>query len=602
MTQPSATNTNGAMPPVIDPTLEHVAGGGYSWATKSKRSLPHAFDDLTRQLGDKIYDQMLLDPQLIACLNTLKTSVLEGMVQITPPDLDDQPENIALAEQIADACRRMLEHIPMHDVLWDMLYCLSHGNKVAELVWTLKDVKLKGLPNEETPEAATENTGTGQTSIEGGEKEQEIQDPAITEEGTTSKPIDDNGSGSANTVADSGLQLQPIQPARITKLMLVLDRINVKPSDHLVFVVDEFMNVLGFLARIPGVSSFPASGILIAENGVYPPNFIEREKFAVLTFRPKDNDPRGTSIFRAAYEPWWIKLQIMPEWLKYLARFASGTIIGKTPPGVGLAPKLDASGNPVLNAETGRPELMSPQLALLNTLMEVKNGSVGVVPAETEVDTLEMLAEGGEAFIRAFSLCDQWITMAILHQTLATNEGEHQARAAATVHKQVMDLVVQLIKNNVSRMLKRDVLERFVEYNWGIEYIDLTPSISLGDTEQQDFSALAQAIATLYSAKYLSPVHLQYFDTMLGVPPRPAEEIARLVKQQETGGLLADAAAQSLNDPKAKKDNPFAKKGDEEEEDDPKFASDMDSELRKHEDFFEELLASFLIRQAKRAA
>lgn len=599
MTQVSTPNTNGVTPPVIDPTLEHVAGGGYSWATRSKRSLPHAFDDLTRKLGDKIYDQMLLDPQLLASLNTLKTSVLEGSIQISPPDLDDQPENIALAEQIADASRRMLEHIPMHDVLWDMLYCLSHGSKVAELVWALKDVKLKGLPNEETPEAIPEDEDTGQTPVKGSEKEQTQQDPSVAENGEAEQS-DPNGTGLTDTSGNDGSQssgsLQPIQPARITKLMLVLNRINVKPSEHLVFVVDEFMNVQGFLARIPGVASFPTGGLFITENGVLPPNFIAREKFAVLTFRPKDNDPRGTSIFRAAYEPWWIKLQIMPEWLKYLARFASGTIIGKTPPGVGLAPKLDASGAPAIDPTTGRPELMSPQVALLNTLMEVKNGSVGVVPALTEVETLEMLAEGGEAFIRAFSLCDQWITMAILHQTLATNEGEHQARAAATVHKQVMDLVVQLIKNTVSRMLKRDILERFVEYNWGIEYVDLTPNISLGDTEQQDFSALAQAIATLYSAKYLSPVHLQYFDTMLGVPPRPPEEIARLVKQQETGGLLADAAAQSLNDPKEKKDNPFAKK------DDPEFASDLESELKKHEDFFEELLASFLIRQAKRAA
>jgi hypothetical protein len=80
---------NGYAPParpVPDPRpadlrREYVAGGALGWYGPYVRSLPWTIDDVTRDFGDDLYERMLYDAQVAACVQVLKASVLEsGMV------------------------------------------------------------------------------------------------------------------------------------------------------------------------------------------------------------------------------------------------------------------------------------------------------------------------------------------------------------------------------------------------------------------------------------------------------------------------------------------------------------------------------------------
>lgn len=305
---------------------------------------------------------------------------------------------------------------------------------------------------------------------------------------------------------------------------LRLTSIKVKPRRSTAFVVDTYLNVLGLVARIPGIGVPVQTGTIlaIADPGQLE-NLLPRSKFAVLTFRPKDNDPRGTSILRPANTAWWNKMQTWPEYLKYLAQFASPGLIGFTPENAEASPALDSNGNPIAGT------IIYPEQSMVNTMSAWKNGAALAFPYGTLVTVVQSQGEG-RAFLAAFDEYDRQISKAILTQTLATGEGQHQARAAASVHQDVLTTLVRQGRRAVVRMLRRDVLQQMLRLNFGAQAAqELCPKISLGNTEQQDWASRANGIAALATAKYLDPSQFPEIDTMLDLPARDPDAVPLMV-------------------------------------------------------------------------
>jgi len=295
---------------------------------------------------------------------------------------------------------------------------------------------------------------------------------------------------------------------------LKLVSIKVKPRRSTAFVVDTYLNVLGLLARIPGIGVPVQTGTIlaIADPGQLE-NLLPRSKFAVLSFRPKDNDPRGTSILRSANTAWYNKMQTWPEYLKYLAQFASPGLIGFTPEGAESQPLTDSNGNPIGTQS-------SPEQLMVGTLTQWRSGAALAFQYGSAVTVVQSQGEG-RAFLAAFDEYDRQISKAILTQTLATGEGQHQARAAASVHQDVLTTLIRQGRRAVVRMLTRDVLRQMIRFNFGeLPALELTPRISLGQVEQQDFSSTANAIAALNKASYLDVSQFPGIDELLSLPPR----------------------------------------------------------------------------------
>jgi hypothetical protein len=309
---------------------------------------------------------------------------------------------------------------------------------------------------------------------------------------------------------------------------LVLTHIKPKPRSTYAFVVDVHQNIVGILGLIPGIA-YPVLVNSILGDPEKVPNLLPRSKFAVLTHRPKEGDPRGTSLLRAAYTPWWAKMQTWGDWLTYIAQFASPSLVGMTPEGAQKQEQLDSAGAPVLD-EDGATIWIEPETAMLTALQGFRNGSAIALPFGSTVQPIQMSGEGAP-FLQAIDQCNEEINWAVTGQSLATNEGQHQARAAASVHQDIMDLGVAYLKRITEAMIRRDILRPLVRYNWGDEALALVPSVSLSETPEQDLANDARAFAAV--GYQISPEQSPAIDARLGLPERSPESVRQAIERQQ---------------------------------------------------------------------
>lgn len=431
---------------------EYVAGGVGLWSRQALRTLPSAIDDITQDFGDDLYDRMDLDPVVHANKNVLKTAIIEEGLRLAPAVDDADADGYELANEIANFCQSVLNDLQIP--LDDVLFDLLDA-------------------------------------IQCGSK--------LAEEVYRAVPA-------------TSYVLPGTSPISRTQDMLILSALKPKPRASTAFIVDAYMNVQGIAAARPGMGSVP-QGLYAAP--LRSPNVLSRDKFAVLTFRPKNADPRGTSAFRPAYFPWFAKQQVWDEFLKYLAQFASPSIYA-------IASEASTKTGILVTDASGTTTTRPAGEVLRDTLLDFRNGTAMGLPYGTLVDTLQVAGDG-QAFHNAFLHCDQQITVAILHQTRATMEAEHGSKADSETGQDILGTIQRQAKRSVCTMLRRDILRPLVSYNYGPDAARrLTPNASLGSVEKQDFNAFALAIAALAKVGYLDPSQYAAIDQQLNLPAREA--------------------------------------------------------------------------------
>jgi Protein of unknown function (DUF935) len=317
---------------------------------------------------------------------------------------------------------------------------------------------------------------------------------------------------------------------------LVLRYIKVKPRRSLAFVIDVYNNVCGMLGLVPGQGApILVEGMIGAPDQI--PNILPRAKFAVLTYRKKNNDPRGQSILRSAYNAWNVKQALYPHLVKFLAQFATPMMIGVTGETAQPQNLVGPDGNDILDSN-GNVITIYPEQQMVQALQHLEGGWLACLPHGSEVNFLEVRSEG-QAFYSAFQFLNKEIEGAITGQNLATSEGEHNARAASEVHQDVYGIGVSYGRTCIENMLRNDVLKPLMRYNFGIEREALTPLVSLTQTEPQDKPAIWGGLAQLYTAGYLVPSQLQQIDAEAGLPVRTDEEVGQAV---EMAGVALETA------------------------------------------------------------
>lgn len=300
------------------------------------------------------------------------------------------------------------------------------------------------------------------------------------------------------------------------KEQLILRRLKVKPRRSVAFVVDEFMNLQGIWARQPGSIGGNTLGLFDAGSS---DNLLPVDKFAIVTFRPRDGDPRGSSVLRPAYNAWWLKMQLWPEYLKFLAQFASPSLWGTTPENA-LPPEEDDE------------EALTPEQDLLQQLIQFANSSAIALPFGATLQALWSQGEG-RAFLAAFEIFNREISKGIVHQTLATDEAKYQPRASAMVHQDTLGRIIRNMKDGIQRTIRQQILRPLVRYNYGPKLERLTPMVRLGDTEAQDFPSVVAAIAQLNATDYLDPSQFPDLDRVIGIPQRSRAELLGRLKAHE---------------------------------------------------------------------
>lgn len=292
---------------------------------------------------------------------------------------------------------------------------------------------------------------------------------------------------------------------------LIFKSLRVKPRKRIVLVVDDYMNVLGIAQR-------PITGQ--EEVKVIP-----REKFLILSWKPTDADPRGTSDLRSVYEAWWRKQRMRPQHLQFLSQYASPSLIGT----------MSSAGawRPVMDMETGQPKMVNGKpvyvdqsKVFMGALEKFQNSSIIVIPFGAKVDNLEV-SGNGEAFLMALNAENHEIAKGILYATLATEQGDNQGRAASSVHADVVSVVINYAIEIAERMLQElsDDLIR-----WNAPDGTRSPRVRLPGANKADFLAWASAIAKLEASAYLHPSQYAALDAMLNLPKRTTASIEEAIK------------------------------------------------------------------------
>lgn len=290
------------------------------------------------------------------------------------------------------------------------------------------------------------------------------------------------------------------------------------------FGVDPAGNVLGIVPSRGYIGlnypiPMPTTGNMPGlELGIGP--LLDPAHFALLTWDGTGGDPRGNSIQRSVY-PWWNeKRQGIPDYRKFMKRFASPKPHFQVPGNASLVPELDANNNPTGN-------MIDTSVALLRMGQTMDNESVIVTPEGVTLTLIEPKGDG-KAYSQFFTFCDQMIYGALLQSARAVMEAEHGSKADATVAQQGTGSLFRFIGAWLGRWV-RSILLQYNTLNYGIDDAKAyTPDVMVGEAEHQDQAGLLSAFASV--GYKVAPSQYPAMDAQASLPERTetSEEMAAM--------------------------------------------------------------------------
>jgi hypothetical protein len=296
------------------------------------------------------------------------------------------------------------------------------------------------------------------------------------------------------------------------------------------------MNCYGFVARkMCNIGILPLIFAPVDVKEVIP-----REKCLILTHMPPEGDPRGTSLIRAAYNSWYLKQQIWPQYLKFLAQFGTPSIAAYLPPDAGEVEVRDIQGNSRLDGN-GNPIYITPEEAMLQKIIGFANGTAIVLPNESRLDFLESKGDGS-AYVNAIDLLDRQMVRAILLSTRATMEAEHGSKADSGTSQDLLGSVISSVRRRIEVAVYRDCIIPLVRYNFGDEIAEsMCPYMSLTKVASQDVSDIGNMIANLARGGLIQDDQVNGIYQMIGLPETDME--ALLERKAEERQNAADQAS-----------------------------------------------------------
>ena len=450
------------------PSREYLAVGPGRLTPAIPQSLPHGFDDLSKTLGYRAYEAMLTDPAVQSCYLGLKLSILDGGMQLMPA-VQPPPERRAKAKQ--------LTREPGKEA--DPKSALTPDEQLSQDVCDFCTWAVGRIPD----------FGTCLLQL-----------------------LDAMAFGCK--LAEATFEVMDDGPR---KGKLAWKSIKVKPNWAWQFIVDSFMNIQGYLSYLPAIGQY----VIVAP-----------DKFCLYQWLPRNGDPRGTSILRAAYAAWNLKIQTFPWYYQHLCRWGSPGVDfemaeGDTSPRI----PVDQFGNPIPGAQP-----VDPVTFHLQNVTAYQGGSVLVHPAGSKVNVFEPKSPG-EAFLLGFDFFDRQVCLAIELQTRATLEAKNGSKADSETAQDKRGPVVTWGRTSLASSVRFGLLKKLVELNFGKSAAeDHLPLVSFGKTEHQDRPNLWNAVASLARSGYIGESQKAELDADVGLPVRDAEADAKAeVEKAEMG-------------------------------------------------------------------
>lgn len=420
--------------------------GGWYLSAETLNTLTYQSDEMTKRFGDEILNKMLRDPEIKKCVTVLKINVLGDGVSFYP--------------------------------------AVSKPSRPPEQ-----------KPNE-TPEEKKERIKLQKEQVKY-EKAKEYSDFLNRSLTKLEKPIRDtlfsmlDSMVEGNKVAEKtyGTSYDSV----LKKDVLIVQSIRVKPRSSVSFVVDHQLKIKG----IKGITYEGKKRKFV---------ILPREKFCILTFAGKDEDPRGVSKLESVYNAWYLKSQLFPEYLRWLMQCAIPGLVGTLPAEDTRKYIIDPVSKEVRTDANGTPLYRDESLLMLETLVQMRNSSAIVIPHGATVTPINN-STSGDPFKGMRDVLNEEIEMGLLLQTLATSDSRHNTRAASTVQMTVLEGYIWFIKNMVMDMLLNDYVKDMMRFNFTDFDEELMPKVSMGDVERrtwkEDLAAAVQAGYSLDSSQFV---------------------------------------------------------------------------------------------------
>jgi hypothetical protein len=170
---------------------------------------------------------------------------------------------------------------------------------------------------------------------------------------------------------------------------------------------------------------------------------LPERKFIVHRHGVKGNNPYGLGMGTRLFWPTLFKREGIAFWLVFLEKFASPTVVGKTPYGL-------------TDEEEDK---------LVNSLASVVQNSAILAPMGVDVDFLEA-SRGGSVSYQDF--CRYWDTqmsIAVLGETLTTDIQGSGSRAASQTHADILNMLIDADADLLSSTLRETLVRWMVELN-----------------------------------------------------------------------------------------------------------------------------------------
>ncbi len=171
---------------------------------------------------------------------------------------------------------------------------------------------------------------------------------------------------------------------------------------------------------------------------------VPKEKFLVVRYdREKDTDFYGRPLASRVYWFWFFKKAMIKFWAQYAENFGDPTKIGKYPAG-------DKNTKDML----------------LDALRETARAASIVIPDNAQIDFIKV-AEKPEVYESFIKLLNSEIAITITGATLTSDIGDKGSYAAAKVHQEVRDDLIQMDAEMVMGVVNNQLIRYLVGFNYG---------------------------------------------------------------------------------------------------------------------------------------
>lgn len=335
-----------------------------------------------------------------------------------------------------------------------------------------------------------------------------------------------------------------------------LDRLRVMANDDYRVRTNEFGDLVGLQS--------------IQDND--DQNIYGIDKFLYGCFRPYDDHVLGTNIIWPCFNGWWEKQEMVPERLSNLAQFGSPSMWANAPAGITDVELVGVDGQPMKYPATLPDGSPHPQAGnavkipvnrhLLSSLENFQgNGSVIVVPTDTKLNLLQAQGDGSQ--FKSF-LDDKNLEFikAIFFTTGWTENEKYASGAKGKQSSAISQCSLMDGKKVLSDILEASIARDLVIYNFGEDYLDLIPEITLGNLESGALASIFNSVAALWSTGFFDDSQRAELCKRMSLPmPDPNQKPQG--QRVPTGNVLVNNADKT---PVGGNDQPKQEEDDEDEE------------------------------------